>query len=74
MSIKLQIILSGGGTGFIGSQLIKSLSLEGVSCTCISRMPGPNRISWVNYIRTNLRMLNLLMRINPIVAVVKSIE
>lgn len=45
---KNYIIFSGGGTGFIGSQLIKSLSLEGVTCTCISRMPGPNRISWVD--------------------------
>ncbi|XP_070156787.1 epimerase family protein SDR39U1 isoform X1 [Polyergus mexicanus] len=42
----LKHVVVGGGTGFIGSQLIKSLSLEGVSCTCISRMPGPNRISW----------------------------
>ncbi|XP_018370928.1 PREDICTED: epimerase family protein SDR39U1 [Trachymyrmex cornetzi] len=39
-------IVIGGGTGFIGTQLIKSLNLAGVSCTCISRMPGPNRISW----------------------------
>lgn len=42
----LKHVVIGGGTGFIGSQLIKSLSLEGISCTCISRMPGPNRISW----------------------------
>jgi len=38
----------GGGTGFIGTQLIKSLNLVGISCTCISRMPGPNRMSWVH--------------------------
>lgn len=43
------IIFSGGGTGFVGSQLIKSLSLEGISCTCISRMPGPGRMSWVSH-------------------------
>jgi len=42
----LKHVVIGGGTGFIGSQLIKTLSLEGISCTCISRMPGPNRISW----------------------------
>ncbi|XP_012229422.1 epimerase family protein SDR39U1 [Linepithema humile] len=42
----LKHVVVGGGTGFVGSQLIKSLSLEGISCTCISRMPGPNRMSW----------------------------
>lgn len=42
----LKHVVVGGGTGFIGSQLIKSLSLEGISCTCISRMPGPSRMSW----------------------------
>lgn len=45
------VIFSGGGTGFVGSQLIKSLSLEGVTCTCISRMPGPSRMSWVSHIQ-----------------------
>ncbi|XP_043263966.1 epimerase family protein SDR39U1 isoform X2 [Colletes gigas] len=42
----LKHVVVGGGTGFIGTQIIKSLSSKGVSCTCISRMPGPNRISW----------------------------
>nr|XP_034184117.1 epimerase family protein SDR39U1 isoform X2 [Osmia lignaria] len=37
---------NGGGTGFIGRQIINSLTGKGVSHTCISRMPGPNRISW----------------------------
>ncbi|XP_011635264.1 epimerase family protein SDR39U1 isoform X1 [Pogonomyrmex barbatus] len=50
----LKHVVIGGGTGFIGSQLIKSLSLEGISCTCISRMPGPNRISWNNLERYGL--------------------
>ncbi|XP_053973477.1 adenylate cyclase type 2 isoform X2 [Hylaeus volcanicus] len=36
----------GGGTGFIGTNIIKSLSSQGISCTCISRMPGPNRMTW----------------------------
>lgn len=50
----LKHVVVGGGTGFIGSQLIKSLNLEGVSCTCISRMPGPNRISWNDLERCGL--------------------
>ncbi|CAL7936185.1 unnamed protein product [Xylocopa violacea] len=39
-------VVIGGGTGFIGTHIINSLSRKGVSYTCISRMPGPNRISW----------------------------
>ncbi|XP_076173473.1 epimerase family protein SDR39U1 isoform X1 [Ptiloglossa arizonensis] len=42
----LKHVVIGGGTGFIGSQIIKSLSNKGISCTCISRVPGPNRMSW----------------------------
>ncbi|XP_076682863.1 epimerase family protein SDR39U1 [Andrena cerasifolii] len=42
----LKHVVIGGGTGFIGTQLINSLSRQGASCTCISRMPGPNRMSW----------------------------
>lgn len=46
------VIVSGGGTGFIGTQIINSLSHKGASYTCISRMPGPNRISWVRKIES----------------------
>ncbi|XP_003707617.1 epimerase family protein SDR39U1 isoform X1 [Megachile rotundata] len=42
----LKHVVIGGGTGFIGTQIINSLAGKGVSYTCISRMPGPNRISW----------------------------
>ncbi|XP_060813524.1 epimerase family protein SDR39U1 isoform X1 [Bombus pascuorum] len=42
----LKHVVIGGGTGFIGTQIISSLSRKGVPYTCISRMPGPNRISW----------------------------
>ncbi|KAG6801355.1 epimerase family protein SDR39U1 [Apis mellifera caucasica] len=42
----LKHVVIGGGTGFIGTQIINSLSHKGASYTCISRMPGPNRISW----------------------------
>ncbi|XP_017150221.1 epimerase family protein SDR39U1 [Drosophila miranda] len=38
--------LIGGGTGFIGKNLSKLLSLKGYDVTVISRMPGPKRITW----------------------------
>lgn len=38
--------LIGGGTGFIGKNLSKHLSLKGYEVTVISRMPGPKRITW----------------------------
>ncbi|BFG04564.1 epimerase family protein SDR39U1 [Drosophila madeirensis] len=38
--------LIGGGTGFIGKNLSKHLSLKGYDVTVISRMPGPKRITW----------------------------
>ncbi|XP_076280911.1 epimerase family protein SDR39U1 [Lasioglossum baleicum] len=42
----LKHVVVGGGTGFVGTHIIKSLSRKGVKCTPISRMPGPNRMSW----------------------------
>ncbi|KAK9300527.1 hypothetical protein QLX08_006857 [Tetragonisca angustula] len=42
----LKHVVIGGGTGFIGTQIVNLLSHKGISYTCISRMPGPNRISW----------------------------
>ncbi|XP_017885628.1 epimerase family protein SDR39U1 [Ceratina calcarata] len=42
----LKHVVIGGGTGFVGTQIINSLSRKGVSFTCISRMPGPGRMSW----------------------------
>lgn len=37
---------SGGGTGFIGSHLVKLLSSAGYDTLTISRMPGLKRITW----------------------------
>nr|XP_033339612.1 epimerase family protein SDR39U1 isoform X1 [Megalopta genalis] len=42
----LKHVVVGGGTGYIGSHIIRSLFCKGVRCTSISRMPGPGRISW----------------------------
>ncbi|XP_023012375.2 epimerase family protein SDR39U1 [Leptinotarsa decemlineata] len=39
-------VLVGGGTGFIGSVLCNALKTKGYGVTVISRMPGPQRISW----------------------------
>lgn len=44
--MSLKHVVVGGGTGFIGSHLVKRLTSNGYQCTIVSRMPGPNRISW----------------------------
>lgn len=36
----------GGGTGFIGSNLVKLLKSKNYGVTIVSRMPGPQRMSW----------------------------
>lgn len=41
----------GGGTGFIGSALTYLLKSKGYEVTIISRMPGPQRITWVSLIK-----------------------
>lgn len=37
---------AGGGTGFIGTNLVKLLSSSGYDVTIVSRMPGTRRITW----------------------------
>ncbi|KAJ8943752.1 hypothetical protein NQ318_011963 [Aromia moschata] len=39
-------IVIGGGTGFIGTQLCNILRHKGYGITVLSRMPGPQRMSW----------------------------
>ncbi|KFB38894.1 hypothetical protein ZHAS_00006210 [Anopheles sinensis] len=39
-------VVIGGGTGFIGRRLVKTLLADGYEVTTISRMPGVKRISW----------------------------
>ncbi|GLH08980.1 Epimerase family protein SDR39U1 [Gryllus bimaculatus] len=41
-------VVIGGGTGFIGSALSKLLRREGYGVTVVSRVPGPQRISWAD--------------------------
>lgn len=36
----------GGGSGFIGTNLVKILSSNGYNVTTVSRMPGSRRITW----------------------------
>lgn len=48
MMIYLLILFLGGGTGFIGTQFINLLKSKNYNVTVISRMPGVQRISWVN--------------------------
>lgn len=41
-------VIIGGGTGFIGTRLIKQMTENGYESTVLSRMPGPNNVSWQN--------------------------
>ncbi|KAL7288165.1 hypothetical protein TKK_0017719 [Trichogramma kaykai] len=50
MSLKHVVI--GGGTGYVGSCIATALHSLNVRTTIISRMPGPNRISW-QHLETN---------------------
>lgn len=45
-------VLVGGGTGFIGSHLLKKLKSKSYIVTVVSRMPGPQNMSW-NELNTN---------------------
>lgn len=38
---------AGGGTGFVGRELIRLLRNKGHEVTLISRQPGPGKITWV---------------------------
>lgn len=42
----IKCFILGGGTGFIGSALCNLLKNKGYGVTTISRMPGPQRMSW----------------------------
>lgn len=44
----------GGGTGFIGSSLCSLLKGKGYDVVVISRMPGPQRLSWQDLQQTGL--------------------
>ena len=39
-------VLVGGGTGFIGRNLVKSLKSKGCTVTIASRSTGEQKISW----------------------------
>ncbi|XP_063236057.1 epimerase family protein SDR39U1 [Bacillus rossius redtenbacheri] len=42
----INTVLIGGGSGFIGSALTNLLRAKGYDVIVVSRMPGPQRISW----------------------------
>ncbi|XP_058803491.1 epimerase family protein SDR39U1 [Phymastichus coffea] len=52
MSFKHVVI--GGGTGYIGSCITKALKNLNIKTTVISRMPGPQRISWLDIEKNGL--------------------
>lgn len=41
------ILLTGGGTGFVGRHLKKALLENGFKVTLISRQSGPDTLTWV---------------------------
>ncbi|KAG8227145.1 hypothetical protein J437_LFUL001689 [Ladona fulva] len=48
MSARMGTVVIGGGTGFIGSALSSLLKRNGYSVILVSRMPGPQRLSWTD--------------------------
>lgn len=54
--LKNNIIIhfKGGGSGFVGKHLCKLLREVGYNVSIISRMPGPNRMTWHDLIKCGL--------------------
>lgn len=48
MSTRLGTVVIGGGTGFIGAALSNLLKKNGYNVVVVSRMPGPQRLSWTD--------------------------
>ncbi|KAF5279093.1 hypothetical protein FQA39_LY05771 [Lamprigera yunnana] len=46
MSVVRKLVVVGGGTGFIGSNFCKLLRNKNFDVRIVSRMPGPNHITW----------------------------
>jgi len=46
--MSLKNVLIGGGSGFIGTKLTNVLKTSGYNVTIISRMPGAQRITWLD--------------------------
>jgi hypothetical protein len=51
------IWFSGGGTGFVGTAFSKLLRSKGYGVNIVSRMPGPQRISWVTITNKSLELI-----------------
>jgi NAD dependent epimerase/dehydratase family enzyme len=51
------IWFSGGGTGFVGTAFSKLLRSKGYGVNIVSRMPGPQRISWVTITNKLLELI-----------------
>jgi Nucleoside-diphosphate-sugar epimerases len=54
-SLNILFDITGGGSGFIGSAFNQLLRSKGYGVVIVSRMPGPQRISWVS----NLKLIKL---------------
>jgi NAD dependent epimerase/dehydratase family enzyme len=50
---------SGGGSGFVGTALGQLLWSKGYGVTLVSRMPGPQRMSWVTIANTGSSLHSL---------------
>ncbi|XP_071451162.1 epimerase family protein SDR39U1 [Hetaerina americana] len=54
MTGRMGTVVIGGGTGFIGSALSSLLKKKGYNTITVSRMPGPQRISWTELANSGL--------------------
>lgn len=56
--------ITGGGTGFIGKRLAKLMGQKGYDVTCLSRMPGPKRMTWMELETNGLPKSDTLAVVN----------
>nr|XP_045598811.1 epimerase family protein SDR39U1-like [Procambarus clarkii]XP_045598812.1 epimerase family protein SDR39U1-like [Procambarus clarkii] len=54
MTVHLSTVVIGGGTGFIGTALGRSLRRRGYDVLTVSRKPGPYSITWGDFNKTGL--------------------
>ncbi|XP_063703613.1 epimerase family protein SDR39U1 [Culicoides brevitarsis] len=52
--MSLKNVLIGGGSGFLGTRLTNLLKTVGYDVSIISRMPGANRITWIDIEKNGL--------------------
>jgi hypothetical protein len=63
VQVTVTVWFSGGGTGFVGTALGQLLRNKGYGVTIVSRMPGPQRMSWVMLLIKSFLGQSVLMKL-----------